>query len=419
MTRKTTSFARHFWAALLCLFVFPSLAVAQGEYLVNKEDVLKIRVGQWNVSTNTFDPWDGISGDYTVSAGGGISFPIAGIVQAEGLTTQQISEALAVSLRAGIGLTESPAVAVEIAAYNPIVIAGDIFRPGEFQYRPGITVQQAVALAGGYGATAGNQVSSDARLLQAFGQRRRLILNQRRLLLRISRIEANLSGQEEFNPPAELSALLNGTGLLQTEIDIFEVEREAVNARVASVEDLIALLESVIAELENQMGLVAEEILRAEDQLAKMQQLTERGLARSNLENAAATTLTQLRLRDIELTVEMLNARRTLNEARREVDDIYNSTRLALLDELREARDRVADLGVAIDTETDLYVTAAGAADAAGQADEQQPYLLRVFPKDASAGPDGIPATEQTVLNPGDTLVVRAPVLSTGPILSD
>lgn len=394
-------------------------ATAQTDYRVNQDDVLKIRVGQWNVSTSTFDEWGGISGDYTVGAEGFISFPISGAVRAEGLTTGEIAEALSVSLRAGIGLTESPAVAVEIAAYNPIIIAGDVFRPGEFQYRPGLTVQQAVALAGGYGMNNTNRLSTEARLLEAFGQRRRLILNQRRLLLRIARIEASLYDAEAFDPPAELAALLSDTGLIRTETEIFEVQRKAVGARVASVEDLIALLESVIVELENQMVLVGEEMERAEEQLANMQVLAERGLARSNLENAAATALTQLRLREIDLTVEMLDARSSLNAARREVEEIFNSKRLELLDELRIARDQVADLGVAIDTSTDLYITAAGAADAAGQADEQQPYLLRVFPKEGTTGRDGIPATEQTVLNPGDTLVVRAPVLSTGPLLGE
>ncbi|WP_224826145.1 polysaccharide biosynthesis/export family protein [Cognatishimia sp. MH4019] len=400
------------------LGLLPGLAAAQSDYRVNADDVLKIRVGQWNVSTGTFDEWGGISGDYTVSADGAISFPISGAVRAEGLTTSEIAQELSLSLRAGIGLTETPAVAVEIAAFNPIIIAGDVYRPGQIEYRPGLTVQQAVALAGGYGTSSGARLSSEARLLEAFGQRRRLILNQRRLLLRISRIEASLSGEEEFDPPAELAALLGDTGLIRTETEIFEVERSAVGARVASVEDLIALLESVIAELENQMDLVAEELVRAEEQFANMQQLAERGLARANLENAAAAAVTQLRLREIDLTVEMLDARSSLNEARREVEEIYNSKRLELLDELRIARDRVADLGVAIDTSTDLYITAAGAAEVAGAADEQQPYLLRIVPKHTSAN-DPVAATEQTVLSPGDTLVVRAPVLSTGPILSE
>jgi protein involved in polysaccharide export with SLBB domain len=40
--------------------------------------------------------------------------------------------------------------AVEVAQYRPFAIMGDVQKPGQYPYRPGLTVLEAISLAGGY-----------------------------------------------------------------------------------------------------------------------------------------------------------------------------------------------------------------------------------------------------------------------------
>lgn len=89
-----------------------------------------------------------ISGDYEVDANGYVSVPLAGRVKAAGLTTRQLERAIADALSRG--LLRDPRVNVEVAAYRPFFILGEVKRAGEYPYKIGLTVLDAVASAGGY-----------------------------------------------------------------------------------------------------------------------------------------------------------------------------------------------------------------------------------------------------------------------------
>jgi polysaccharide export outer membrane protein len=45
-------------------------------------------------------------------------------------------------------------VAVEIEAYRPFFILGEVAAPGQYPYTPNMTVETAVAIAGGFGPRA-------------------------------------------------------------------------------------------------------------------------------------------------------------------------------------------------------------------------------------------------------------------------
>lgn len=89
-----------------------------------------------------------ITGDYQISARGGVDLPLIGPVQARGLE----AEGLAAAIRARLadGYVKDPRVSVEVRTYRPYYILGEVNRPGEYPYAVDITVQQAVAGAGGY-----------------------------------------------------------------------------------------------------------------------------------------------------------------------------------------------------------------------------------------------------------------------------
>jgi protein involved in polysaccharide export with SLBB domain len=89
-----------------------------------------------------------ITGDYEVDTNGYISVPLAGRVKAAGLTTRQLEKAVASALSKG--LLRDPRVNAEVATYRPFFILGEVKKAGEYPYKAGLTVLDAVASAGGY-----------------------------------------------------------------------------------------------------------------------------------------------------------------------------------------------------------------------------------------------------------------------------
>jgi polysaccharide biosynthesis/export protein len=91
---------------------------------------------------------EGLTNTYSISAGGTITMPLIGPVPARGRTPQGLATEIAARLRNGF--IREPSVAVEIEAYRPFFILGEVQAPGQYPYVPNMTAESAVAIAGGF-----------------------------------------------------------------------------------------------------------------------------------------------------------------------------------------------------------------------------------------------------------------------------
>jgi polysaccharide export outer membrane protein len=89
-----------------------------------------------------------LTNSYVVDQGGMIAVPLIGPVPARGRTTSEIQFAVASKLRQGF--VRSPDVSVEVDRYRPFFAMGEVAAAGQYSYVPGMTVQQAIAVAGGF-----------------------------------------------------------------------------------------------------------------------------------------------------------------------------------------------------------------------------------------------------------------------------
>jgi polysaccharide biosynthesis/export protein len=121
-------------------------APATAPYLLGAGDKLRITV---------FGETD-LTGEYSVMSGGDISFPLIGNVRASGRTVEQVQEAIRTKLAGGY--VRDPRVSAEVLVYRPFFILGEVTKPGQYPYTVGLTVQQAVATAGGYTYRANKRV---------------------------------------------------------------------------------------------------------------------------------------------------------------------------------------------------------------------------------------------------------------------
>jgi len=91
---------------------------------------------------------EGLTNTYAIDAGGSITMPLIGAVRARGRTTAGLASEISAKLRGGF--IRDPSVAVEIEAYRPFFILGEVAAPGQYPYVPNMTVETAVAIAGGF-----------------------------------------------------------------------------------------------------------------------------------------------------------------------------------------------------------------------------------------------------------------------------
>jgi polysaccharide export outer membrane protein len=122
----------------------PPLAYAQpgaaydAQYKLDAGDKLRVVVyGQ-----------EGLTNSYAIDAGGAITMPLIGRVPARGMTPASLAAAITSRLRNGF--IREPSVAVEIETYRPFFILGEVAAPGQYPYVPNMTVESAIAIAGGF-----------------------------------------------------------------------------------------------------------------------------------------------------------------------------------------------------------------------------------------------------------------------------
>lgn len=89
-----------------------------------------------------------LSGEFEVDGGGTFAMPLIGEVNAAGLTARQLEERIATRLKDGYLV--DPQVSIEVLNYRPFFILGEVNAPGSYPYVSGMSVINAVALAGGF-----------------------------------------------------------------------------------------------------------------------------------------------------------------------------------------------------------------------------------------------------------------------------
>jgi polysaccharide export outer membrane protein len=89
-----------------------------------------------------------VSGEFQINSAGRIALPLGGDVVAVNRTADELERAVAAKLNGRY--VKNPRVAVEVSSYRPFNVVGEVKNAGQYAYRPGLTIHDAVAMAGGY-----------------------------------------------------------------------------------------------------------------------------------------------------------------------------------------------------------------------------------------------------------------------------
>jgi polysaccharide biosynthesis/export protein len=133
---------------LLCLFAaacapghgLPDLPpIAPSSYRLGPSDVVRLI---------TFGE-DSLTGEFRVSDSGTIALPLIGAIPASGLSPDMLAARVGEAL-VKANLLRAPSVSAEVIAYRPIFVLGEVSKPGQYPYQPGMTMVTAAAVAGGF-----------------------------------------------------------------------------------------------------------------------------------------------------------------------------------------------------------------------------------------------------------------------------
>lgn len=113
--------------------------VATGPYRLGPGDVIRLITYQE----------DALTAEFRVSDSGTIALPLIGTMKAAGLSTDLLAERISGALVTR-KLLVAPSVAAEVVAYRPIFVLGEVSKPGQYPYQPGMTMVTAAAVAGGF-----------------------------------------------------------------------------------------------------------------------------------------------------------------------------------------------------------------------------------------------------------------------------
>lgn len=106
---------------------------------------------------------DAISNAFAVNGSGMISMPLIGDVSVVGMTTSQAERTIEARLRAGF--LREPHVSIEVEAFRPFFVLGEVTTAGQYPFISGMTVQKAIAVAGGFSARADRGSADITRMI--------------------------------------------------------------------------------------------------------------------------------------------------------------------------------------------------------------------------------------------------------------
>ncbi len=133
---------RHLLILLLLLTAVALPALAEDSevvgYMLNTGDHVQVTV---------FEEPD-LSIDAVLDDTGAISFPLLGEIMVRGLTLRELEMSITEGLRGRFLI--NPQVNVSIKEYRPFFVRGEVVSPGGFPFKPGLTVEKAVSIAGGF-----------------------------------------------------------------------------------------------------------------------------------------------------------------------------------------------------------------------------------------------------------------------------
>lgn len=372
-------------------------AARAADYTLGVQDRLRIHVSEWPALT----------GEFAVGPSGNVSLPIIGEVKATGLQPSQLAAEIAELLQQKSKLRELPDTSVDIIGYRPFYILGSVTTPGEYAYRPGMLVLNALSLAGGaYRSERISEWDLESSAINSRGELRVLELRRADLAATEIRYQSLVDGLTDY-PAVPAGAEARVVSAMAEQKRLFDSALQEHHNERASLQATVALHQGEAGSFDRQLADIDRKVASYESELTQVRKLAEQKLAVHRL-LPLERELADIKREKKQIELEKLRAAQALettNLRLRELDDRLVSDAEAGLQRTRaEIRSNEEQLA----TFNRLLSTAAGYSARLEQYNDSgsTPRLSYTIVRTVDGVVNEIPVEETTQVEPGDIVKV-------------
>jgi exopolysaccharide production protein ExoF len=394
--------------AALCVLQLLAAPAFSAEYLLGPQDKLRLKVVEWRAGKAEYYEWTPFGAEYTVNPAGRVSLPMIGEIAAEGRTSDQLARAITAELYKRTGFMGAQEAAVEIVQYRPFYVLGDVERAGEFSFRPGLSVLQAVGVAGGL------HRPSEAGMreqINAAGNVEAARLELWRTYIRRARLEAELAEQNTITLPPELANKKDIGSLLAEEATILITRRDAQQSQLAALSELRSLYEKEITSLQSKLATQEKQVALAQRELNTVGALVDRGLAVTSRQFALERTTADIQSGMLDVQTALVRAQQEVRKTERDATDLVKDGKAKASSELREAKASIEQLINRMNT-SETLVTETATSPRTAQNESGGKSLSYWIQRRKDGAMATFPADDGALVEPGDVVRVevnRAP----------
>lgn len=397
--------------AAMAVLAFAQLATAapsDEDFQLLPQTRLRVVVLEWIASTGDYKEWTVLNGEYTVSKAGEISVPLIGTLKAAGRTPSQLASDIGKGLKERTGLVQAPDATVQIVAYPPIFVTGHVERPGEYAYTPGLTVLQAVALAGGRARRRdGGGLDIEVDQIRYYGELQKTDIDLPRLQARRARLQAELNDKPEITFPPELLATPQGGAkeIMNEEESIFVARAEAFKRQLDSLGELRILLTNETKVLAEKIASMDRQIKIAQDELNDVSALAQKGTVTRSRESDMERLLAGLQSDRLDLALASMRASQKISETEREATTLKGQRSTEITKDLQSVQADMEQLILKRQNTQAVLIATGGAAlrQSKGAAMDNEPLNFTII---RNSGKEELASLEDEQLLPGDVLKV-------------
>ncbi|NLS14387.1 polysaccharide export protein [Vibrio sp. SM6] len=135
-----------YWQQRIAVIITAVLIFISHNTLASDASAYVLGAGD-SISISVYDEEE-LSMDLMIDASGQFEYPYLGTIMAAGMTVHQLRQAIHDGLRGDYLIL--PKVRVNVTSFRQFFVNGEVKKPGGYEYQPGLTVDKAIALAGGF-----------------------------------------------------------------------------------------------------------------------------------------------------------------------------------------------------------------------------------------------------------------------------
>lgn len=293
--------------------------------------------------------------------------------------------------------------------YRPIVVGGDVANSGDIGFRPGLTIREAVSLAGGPQSRllSDDAVIDPVQLVRWQSEFATAAMDHAEALVKSWRVTSELSDNQAPPPPSpdDVSVSLRVLDdLIAEQGRVRQVNQSAKTGQMEFFEKARLQAEQRLDILDRQQEELSVALAADEEEEERVATLVERGLAPGSrlAESRRNTVVSATRLLDVEEALAA--AELALTRLQRDRDADAETRRLALLTEREESQRIVRSARIRMDA-VSQYILSGDKANTIGDILAEIDYRATIYRR-INGDYEVLDADKSTVLLPGDTVEV-------------